>query len=361
MLRVFDGVFSNASTTRLCAYVKHRFREADGHTLFRRNDASNPIERAIDSFLTDLSDDAPLVEYWRRATWEHVPFHRDLDEMAPDGSYHHPRHGHVLYLDIGSLVLAPTTLVWRDVAEGGGVLATVPPVRGRVLRFNGSVLHGVPRPHDAWLLDHDGTAQRAGDSQQSRVKDFRRDVLLFNTWGEGVLGEATLELLHQPSDPGGDSAQPLLAPEPIAKWHEHMPHRLPSRPANAIQNHGHAIKSPPRLRLRAEVMGNCVRRGCDERNLHFSTTADASTAFAERMTAMMLPIDGGQETCFEGCRLSSACKAVLRGEGEETCRYVEGEVQCKYVGTAAELQLAEATAGYLGQQYAHRSRMQEEL
>ena len=163
MLRVLDNVFSNASVDALRAFSEAHYRTSSSDTRFfvRGAPKKNLLEAALDSFLDAVGDSSAVVEYWRRGRWEHVQAHYDLDELlARRGRYAHPINGHVLYLDVGDLVVGPTALFWTDTSVPDGHhrhrLTTVPAVRGRVLRFNGSLLHAVPRPHDAWLLAERG-------------------------------------------------------------------------------------------------------------------------------------------------------------------------------------------------------------
>ena len=54
---------------------------------------------------------------------------------------------------------------------------TVPAVPGRLLRFNGTLLHSVPRPADLWLLPF---VQGAPKHEPEEM--YGRSVILFNTW-----------------------------------------------------------------------------------------------------------------------------------------------------------------------------------
>ena len=61
----------------------------------------------------------------------------------------------MLYLSVGKLVLGPTC-VWEGGGGGGGhddlgALTTVPARAGRLLRFDGRLMHAVPQPVDVWL------------------------------------------------------------------------------------------------------------------------------------------------------------------------------------------------------------------
>jgi hypothetical protein len=149
---VRDGVFSSVSCAALRNFSDASYRLDSGlrHYFLRGPEYRpvNPVEAAIDSFLAEIGDDAPAVEYWRRATWAHVAPHRDIDELVVRrGQFRYPINGHVLYTAVGGAVLGPTALLWED-DDRHAHLTTVPAVQGRVVRFNGTFLHAVPRPHD---------------------------------------------------------------------------------------------------------------------------------------------------------------------------------------------------------------------
>ena len=203
------------------------------HTCFQRDclDASSAtaLESCLHSILLELGDKSPCVEYWWRDTWEHIEAHEDLDEelFEDDGIVRHPDHAHVLYLEVGAAVQGPTC-VWEPLpvtATGGngiidrssneqhqsfGPLTTVPAVAGRLLRFDGSLMHAVPRPANVWLPaaadeheEHDGLRGGKRTARPSKG-DLVRSVVLFNTWGA-----------EPPTDVG--AAAPREAPETIVR------------------------------------------------------------------------------------------------------------------------------------------------
>ena len=68
-----------------------------------------------------------------------------------DEAFRYPHHGHVLYLSVSGGVRGPTC-VWEDGYDGA--VTVVPAVTGRLLRFSGELVHGVPRPVDCWTAPH---------------------------------------------------------------------------------------------------------------------------------------------------------------------------------------------------------------
>lgn len=181
-LSVFDGVFD---TRALKSLAPAAAASGLGHTLYSRREPPRTIlEAAVDSFLREMSDDSPYVEYWSRQEWKHIEAHADVDEAlaAAGGILRYPRHAHVLYLEVGSKVRG-ATCVWQPREseacgsdERFGAMTAVPAVAGRVLRFAGDLQHAVPRPADVWFSSF------VINQRSTPPEDYIRSVLLFNTW-----------------------------------------------------------------------------------------------------------------------------------------------------------------------------------
>lgn len=169
-ISVYDNVFSSADLHALDN------EGTTGHRCYARGQEATLLETALDSVLAELGDDAPFVEYWARDVWKHLEAHADVDEaLAKEtGELRWPRHGHVLYLDVGCEVRGPTCVFAED------ALVSVPAVAGRVLRFDGHLVHAVPEPFDVWF--------RSFSKRSPASKERRRSVVLFNTWTEPPLG-----------------------------------------------------------------------------------------------------------------------------------------------------------------------------
>jgi len=185
-----------------------------GHKVFSRPSIAaslsnnNIIEKTLDSILTELNDNAKYVEYWTRREWRSIHAHADVDEYRAKeehkageiNDFRYPRNGHVLYLQVGTQVKAPTCVFLNrtsggdllrkqlndsendelNVAEEDNVdLITVPAVPGRLLRFQGNFLHAVPRPTDFWLLKF-----VKGSQTFEPEEEWGRSVVLFNTWND---------------------------------------------------------------------------------------------------------------------------------------------------------------------------------
>ena len=220
-IQVYDGVLSEAAASTL---HESAMAVGLGHRAFARpltaNGVYNPIELALDEILSEMDgdntdDDISYVEYWSRQEWRSIEAHADVDEfrakeedssseapaiaaLGPDG-YRYPKFGHVLYLQVGREVRGPTC-VWPDRRSGGELLkkandggdetcieassqddklelVIVPAKGGRLLRFPGSALHAVPRPHNLWFLPF-----VMGSAIYEPEEEWGRSVLLFNVW-----------------------------------------------------------------------------------------------------------------------------------------------------------------------------------
>ena len=183
-----------------------------GHTVYDRSiSPRSSIESVCNSILTTLNDDSKYIEYWWRDEWIHLDAHKDVDEhLAKKTSppvIRYPLNGHVLYLDIGRDVLGPTCLFFEKASSVSSPtpsssvsfpslpiseMAIVPAVTGRLLRFDGDIMHAVPRPALGYLDPEDGGSNLEIWSRPKRIDGviddestiYRRSVLLFNTWNE---------------------------------------------------------------------------------------------------------------------------------------------------------------------------------
>ena len=177
-----EKIHQHASKLGLSHRILHRGARHDCERTY------NILEETIDSILSELGDDSETVEYWCRQEWKSIEAHADVDERLAieEQNYRFPRNGHVLYLKVGSKVRGPTCLfpecsfggdLSSKTQESGKVeLVTVPAVEGRLLRFQGDLLHAVPRPADQWLLPFTQLGKTDPESE------WGRSVVLFNTW-----------------------------------------------------------------------------------------------------------------------------------------------------------------------------------
>lgn len=195
---VYDGVLTGQTCEALSRYVRGK---KPGFAVFDRHSDEKvlaEVEVIISSILKSLSDNSRYVEWWTVTKWRSHELHRDVDEQQvfEQGVERHPRNGHVLYLSLDPLVAnrGGSTVV---LSEDKSRLWICPPSPGRLLRFNGTLLHGVPRPALEYLYNAAGSPQGLvlppslaclassmplGEDEHLGRDDGNRVVLLFNTW-----------------------------------------------------------------------------------------------------------------------------------------------------------------------------------
>jgi len=227
------------------------------------------IEQALNWILLQLYPDpkGPLfyVEYWKRQEWFHILAHADMDEglrreQEQSGLYGepfaHPETGHVLYLKLGKRVRGPTCvfnttfggdLVKQDATE----MLVVPAVESRLLRFQGNLLHAVPRPADLWLAP---THEKVTEP----FEEWGRSVLLFNTWpvSGGLLRERSITN-ESTSDLEFHSAECL----PKEDWKE-----------VGTEDLRDPLDSLPMVPIQFPLMGDEQRRGTAELSVILETS-----------------------------------------------------------------------------------------
>jgi hypothetical protein len=197
---VADESLNNGVSSDQCQSASISFRIFNRNDIVTNNNVSSIgfpyIEKLLSSILCELDDESRFVEYWWRGHWNSHVLHRDIDELLliNENVERFPRNAHVLYLNFDeelSLQNGGHTVVLED-SSMHRQLYVVPPRPGRLLRFQGHLLHGVPRPaFEFYLRDQEPEwIQHATSSlgleallNDSKTK-VERSVLLFNTWGD---------------------------------------------------------------------------------------------------------------------------------------------------------------------------------
>jgi len=283
MLTVFDSAFSPKACHHLHTAASLGGLGDECHTLFHRAELSprTPLETGLDSVLRELGDDAPFVEYWWRDEWEHVEAHADVDEylFERDETFRYPRNAHVLYLCVRGGVRGPTCVWERGDSEEDdpfGPMTVVPACEGRLLRFDGALMHAVPRPVDIWTKPHGVRAP------PKKVDNPVRSVLLFNTWTQPPLNvddEPATDPMESADEMaaeyGGAAVEELLAImsapevecEPAGQW------------ARVPVAREEAEEEPSSLRL--SLLGGPTRRGHPERKIELATGGGLLDALVE--------------------------------------------------------------------------------
>ena len=246
-IAVHDGAFSPVACALLHAFSSARKRST--HCSFSRRAPGSALEHALASYLAEVKDDSPFIEYWTRQRWMPIDAHADADErlaeVSPDIDIRCPSHAHVLYLAVGKMVHGPTC-IWESAPSQpfGGALTTVPAVAGRVLRFNGTLQHAVPRPATLWLEDDSQLVDPIESwAQTNHPQLFERSVVLFNTWQD-----APLDVAREEDEVHQDDLKPadvFCVPRP--RWHTAP---LAAPPAGQ-----------PTAFLKLQLLGDAARRG----------------------------------------------------------------------------------------------------
>ena len=225
-VEIIENVFNPAACEMLhYLAIEHNERTNDGSSIFLRPPHNvkplTPIEHAIDSALTEMGDNTMRVEFWSREEYMNIDTHADIDErmLEEEGRVRCPEMSHILYLQVKKGLRGPTC-VFPNEKNGWGLnegdekdLVIVPAVEGRILRFPGSAMHGVPKPPHRWLLsrdeekslrDEEKCCDEEDDDEWNDDDEFEdefedeeieRSVLLFNTWPDdepppiGVTGD----------------------------------------------------------------------------------------------------------------------------------------------------------------------------
>jgi len=209
--------------------------------------------------------------------------HTDVDETlaAEQEIFRTPRHAHVLYLQVGSKVQGPTCVF--DVTNGdelrrGATLTVVPAVAGRLLRFDGSLLHAVPRPHDLWTLPFVSRQRR------EPAHEWGRAVVLFNTWPDasrpplGVSWEPPA-LTDTPTAELSDA--PAAACAPAATWSEQV--------IGDKRRRSSAVTA--KVTAKVWLLGERQRRAVPERTVSLSAPDTLSQTLGHSSRVTRVPMD----------------------------------------------------------------------
>jgi hypothetical protein len=205
-----------------------------------------------------------------------LDLHRDIDEMRgrmEPGEFSFPSSSHVLYVDVADSV-GPTVLFDIDAHESSnhGIMSIVHSVNGRLLRFDGSMPHAVPRPLLAWLDPSQGGSNNQIFSRRRNILDTeKRAVLLFNTWN------------HLPSglsSPNGAAAEDLnCVCQPIRLWKQQKIYEYKDNPNENEET----------IRMKIGVLGDGRRRsdifarGASERYMELTSPRSAKLGLLDEL------------------------------------------------------------------------------
>jgi hypothetical protein len=297
LVNVYDDVLSAETATWLHEECQ-KLKNDDVVFVFPLEypEQHTPIEQVLNQILHQLYPDTtgtqPLyyVEFWKRREWFHILAHADMDEgwgrqMQRKGEnyqFKHPETGHVLYLQLGSRVQGPT-VVWNvsqgvelSASESTTEMIAVPAVEGRLLRFQGDLLHAVPRPADMYWTHKQENAQEPPEF-------YQRSVLLFNTWRIDQGNIVDYDILN-----GTESSSPTTIPKtlcnPKEEWNQ-VPVVTYEPPASSW-----FLSTPTTSPFQVPLMGDAHRRGMDSVVAHLQAPEGCSEFLKEasQVTSMLV-------------------------------------------------------------------------
>lgn len=320
-VEVFDNILPQETRLRLHQECKE-WNNDDVIFEFplRQPKRHSVIEQTINNILLEIypntssaqeeGDAIYYVEYWERQDWFHILAHADMDEglrneQESKGIYGepfaHPEVGHVLYLRLGNRVQGPTC-VFSNTTEGGQLLGdsdndgdtaasqliVVPAVESRLLRFQGHLLHAVPRPADLWMAP-------TYEDETEPFEEWGRSVLLFNLWPIQK-GPVRGKKIQQPSDRNdftdaedGESVQQLpgvgvfTACNPREDWQLVLvkPPEKIDDDENSGDNNVIATHDVEWVPIQFPLMGDEQRRGTEKLSVILETPESSRLAFLE--------------------------------------------------------------------------------
>jgi len=227
-----------------------------------------------------------LVEYWVRQEWHHTEAHADMDEgwFQQEGTLRHPYKGHVLYLTKGTQVNGPTVIFadvmceeeMYDTSKEQEVLLVLFQ-QGRLLQFEGNVLHAVPRPTTTWMHPE----LNKEPLQHEPFEEFGRSVILFNLWKADKPPPMGLQYI-QKSD--NDSANESLDNDSLEQLH--CNDKSTWKQAPVVSDWQGTLWDTLMARIlefQLPLMGNVVRRGMQDLSLLLQATSLVEDALQQSM------------------------------------------------------------------------------
>ena len=150
-------------------------------------------------------------------------------------------------------------------------ISIVPSVVGRLLRFDGSLMHAVPRPPLAYLDEEEGgsnlelwTRRRPSTDDDPELTVFRRSVLLFNTWRQN--NESPMDISVDPNPRSVDLYEKQVTPlacNPVDQW-------IPRKEVEQATECSNASAEGRAIHLKLGLLGTKRRRERDARYLNLN-------------------------------------------------------------------------------------------
>ena len=263
-----------------------------GHTVFDRKSTSprTSVETLIDTILNNVNDESRYAEYWWRDEWINLDAHADIDEnLAKEDTsvpYRYPESGHVLYLQIGPSVEGPTLLLLNNYTS----LISIPAVNGRLLRFNGTTVHAVPRPALAYIDEEEGGTnheifsriRRIDGEESDETTIYLRSVLLFNTWnGPTPPYKVETTISNKVKSYENIEVSKTCQCNPMTVWLK--------QPLLPVTNGG-LIDENDQIRIKMGLLGDKIRRGRTSRYIELLGHKQVKIALKSKKDVYITPI-----------------------------------------------------------------------
>jgi hypothetical protein len=196
-----------------------------------------------------------------------------------------------LYLQIGPSVEGPTLLFLNNYTS----LISVPAVNGRLLRFDGTSVHAVPRPALAYIDEEEGGSnheifnriRRPEGEETDETTLFLRSVLLFNTWNDPTPPfQVKLELSEIVKEYELNNLNTVITPcncNPVTTWSK-------QNPINLSKNGFLDDEKNPKIRIKVGLLGDKIRRGRTSRYIELLGPKHVKTALLSKHDMYITPI-----------------------------------------------------------------------
>ena len=171
-IEIYDNIIDDNNINKIINYYKTEKPNIlkTNPIINRQEEINDPIGKFIDNILKKLNDDTKYIEIWYHTNETNSGnnnLHVDCDDylLKINNTLCLPNNSHIVYLD--NHKYSPTHVI------NDNNLIFIPNRKGRLLRFDGKLFHGISLPIENQLIKN-----------QLQQKFIKRHVLLFNTWSE---------------------------------------------------------------------------------------------------------------------------------------------------------------------------------
>ena len=179
-VEIYDNIIDSETTNTLKQMIRQPEEIDISIIMLHRNpviDRTKNIECKLGLFIHELllqiNDNTKYLEYWIHTDSKGIGFHRDCDDelLSNKNILLIPEKAHILYLD--NDVYCPTMIL-----NNNNTMLMSPNVSSRLTRFDGNLYHSVGIPGINF-------------NNNTVIKKYNRNVILFNTWSEENFNSST--------------------------------------------------------------------------------------------------------------------------------------------------------------------------